>query len=156
MKLHPRATVSIPRSVEDVFDLGVACDAMPRFLRPVGPIPGVDSATMHDGAALAAGARRRVVMTDQSVVEEEIVALERPRRHAYRWVNPPAPPFSLLVRGGEADWTFAKEGGGTRVEWVYALELTTPLVYPLAALVAILFRRWMQRGLEELRTALVA
>ena len=55
-----------------------------------------------------------------------------------------------LVRRGEASWTFAPEGDGTRVVWHYTFELTSPLAYPVAALVMILFRRWMASGLERL------
>jgi len=54
-------------------------------------------------------------LTDGSVMNEEIVACERPSLHQYRWLDRPAFPFSLLVRGAEATWntgTMATGGGG--------------------------------------------
>jgi hypothetical protein len=94
-------------------------------------------------------------MTDGSVVREEVLAWERPSRHRYRWLDPPAFPFSLLVRSGEGDWRFAPADGGTRIEWVYTFELTSPLVSPLAAALMPVFRRWMQRALLCARSVLV-
>lgn len=150
MKLSTRAAIDVPRPVEEVFDLAVSCAGLERLLRPVGPIPGVARAELADGKKLASGVRRFVTMTDGSVMEEAVTAFERPKQHAYRWVNRPALPFSLIVRTGWAVWAFSPSASGTHVEWSYTLELTTPLVYPLARLVEVLFRRWMKRGLERL------
>jgi hypothetical protein len=88
------------------------------------------------------------------VLDEEIVAFDRPHRHRYRWLNRPAPPFSYLVSGGEGDWTFTADGASTRIVWSYTFELTSPLVLPLMLPVRALFRRWMQRGLERIREEL--
>jgi uncharacterized protein YndB with AHSA1/START domain len=154
MQLATRAEIEIARSPGEVFDLAASCDGFPRFLHPLGPVPGVAGAEMLDASAPKPGARRRVRMTDGSTMDEELLAFERPTRHRYRWAHPPAPPFSLLVRGGEGDWTFSPAGDGTRIAWDYRFELTTPLVYPLAAVVVLLFRRWMAGGLGRLRTLL--
>jgi hypothetical protein len=156
MKLCPTAAVEILRPPEEVFELAVSCAGLPRFLLPLAPIPGVARAEMLGGDVLEIGARRRVTMTDGSIVDEELTGFEHPRRHAYRWLRPPAPPFSLFVKSGAASWTFSRIPKGTRVSWVYELELTTPLVYPVAALLALLFQRWMKHGLAQLRIALGA
>jgi hypothetical protein len=63
-------------------------------------------------------------------MREEITVQERPRAYRYRWLNPPAAPFSLMVRGAESDWTFRPAGAGTAVDWTYTFELTTPLGLP--------------------------
>jgi hypothetical protein len=110
---------------------------------------------MLAGGEPKVGARRRIELTDGSVMGEELLAFERPLRHAYRWTDPPALPLSLLVRRGTGDWTFTPEAGGTRIAWSYRFELTSPLAWPLAALVALLFRRWMAQGLAELRALLL-
>jgi hypothetical protein len=109
---------------------------------------------MVDAAALKPRARRRVAMTDGNVIEEELLVFERAVRHRYRWVNRPAAPFSLLVRGGEGDWIFARAGDGTRIVWTYEFKLTTPFVYPLAAAMLFFFRRWMEQGLARLGSLL--
>ncbi|SRR5260221_2106877 len=151
MKLAAHAEQRISRAPEGVFDF--ACESLPRFLHPVGLLPGLEAVEMHDGALLGKGARRRVTMTDKSTIDEEVLVYERPKKHVYRWLRAPS-PFSVLVRSGEADWTFTPDGSGTHVDWVYTFELTTPLVYPLAALVIMAFERWMARGLETLEAAL--
>jgi hypothetical protein len=148
LKVHASHVVGAP--TEKVFDFAVASENLPRILRGLGPIPGITSIEMLDGAALAPGARRRVRMSDGSDILEEVTALDRPRRHSYRWLNAPAAPFSLLVRRAEADWIFTASAQGTRIEWTYRFELTSPLAAPLAALVMILFKRWMRRGLERI------
>lgn len=149
MKLSTRARVHVPRSPEQVFDIAVR--ELPALLQKYGPIPGVDHIEMLEGAQPVTGARRRVTMTDGSVIQEEILELTRPRRHNYRWLNKPKFPFSLIVKTAEADWVFTPESGGTTVEWTYTFTLTTPLVWPQARLAVALFKRWMQKALDRLR-----
>ena len=156
MRLHARAEIHVPRPPATVFDFAVACETFPRVLHPLGPIPGIAKAEMIDAPAPRTGARRRITMTDKSVIDEELVAFERPVRHRYRWLDPPASAFSWLVRSGEADWSFEPAGDGTKIVWTYVFELTSPLAYPLAAPVVLLFRRWMLRGLTQIRAALGA
>jgi hypothetical protein len=114
VKLEVSASRVIGAPTEKVFDFAVAAENLPRILVGFGPIPGIASIEMLDGAALATGAKRRVRMSDGSEIFEEVTALDRPRRHTYRF------------------------------------ELTSPLAAPLAAVVMILFKRWMQRGLERI------
>jgi uncharacterized protein YndB with AHSA1/START domain len=152
MRVVRTAHIEIPRPVEAVFDFAASCEGLPQFLHAKGPIPAVTRAVMEGGAALAPGSRRNVTMSDGSVMVEEITRLERPVRHAYRWLNRPKAPFSLLVRSGEADWTFSPTPLGTRIDWVYTFELTTPLVWPLASGVLLVFQSWMQSGLARLRS----
>jgi len=154
VKLSAHASVEIPRPAAEVFDFASSCEGFPRFIGPYGPIPGIARAEMVNGAAPKAGAERRIHMTDGSVVAEEVLAYERPSRHRYRWLKPPAFPFSLVVRSGEGDWRFAPAGGGTRVDWHYSFELTSPLAWPFAAGLVLVFRRWMQSALLRARAVL--
>lgn len=148
LKVHASHDVGAPP--EKVFDFAVAAENLPRILQGFGPIPGIVAIELLDGAPLTVGSKRRVRMADKSEILEEVLALDRPRRHNYRWLNAPAPPFSLLVRRGEADWLFTASPHGTRIDWSYTFELTSPLAAPLAAVVLMLFKRWMQRGLERI------
>jgi hypothetical protein len=151
MKLQTRARVQIPLGLVQAFDLAIDHATFARVLGPLGPIPGISRIEMAGGEALAPGARRNVFMTDGSVVPEEILDHSPPTRHRYRWLEPPKPPFSWLVRSGEGDWVFSPAGEGTDLEWTYSFELTSALAAPLAAGVLLLFRRWMANGLERLR-----
>ena len=156
MRLSAHADVEIPRPAEAVFDFATSCEGFPRFILPFGPIPGIARAEMLGAAEPKAGAERRIHMSDGSIVDEEVLAYDRPSRHRYRWLKPPAFPFSLIVRSGEGDWRFHAVSGGTRVEWDYAFELTSPLAWPLAAALMGIFRRWMQRALGRARSVLTA
>ena len=153
MKLSTRASIEIPRPPEAVFDAATDHTRLHTVMKKMGPIPGVLSVEMENGAKPAAGATRAVKMSDGSTMREEITVQDRPRAHRYRWLNPPAAPFSLLVRGADSDWVFRPAGGGTVIDWTYSFDLTSPLAYPLAAPVIWLFNRWMRAALEELRKA---
>jgi len=153
MEIRTLAAQDFAAPIDTVFDLAVDHRQFSRFMKKTGPIPGIAEAEIEGGGKVTKGARRRVKMTDGSTMEEEIVALERPSRHQYRWLNRPAFPFSLLVRGAEATWTFVPKGSGARVEWRYRFELTSPLVYPLAAPVVSIFRRWMANALAAMAKA---
>jgi hypothetical protein len=152
MNLSTRASIDVPKPVEEVFS--VACEGMPRFLHAVGPIPGIVGAEIEGGGVLESGADRKVHMSDGSVIEERVLDYERPRVHRYVWRNSPPPPFSWFVKTGEANWTFAASGAGTAITWTYTFELTSAALSPLAALVIVFFRRWMMQGLSQLRTVM--
>ena len=154
MQLQVRSSIEVDAAPERVFDFATALENFPRVLRRYGPIPGIDSIHMLDGAAPAAGARRVVRMTDRSEIVEQVLDLDRPRRHRYRWLNPPAPPFSWMVERGEGDWLFSACARGTRIEWTYTFDLTSPLAAPFARPILAIFRRWMQRGLRAIAAAL--
>ena len=149
MQLEVVVSTEVDAAPERAFDFAAANEVFPRILRAYGPIPGIASIEMLDGARLAAGSRRRVLMTDGTEILEELLAYDRPQRHRYRWLNAPKPPFSLLVSRGEGDWIFRAAGSGTRIEWTYTFDLTSPLVALPAKLVLAIFKRWMQRGLDE-------
>jgi len=150
VRIEVEAGVEVERPIADVFDFAVALDSFPRFVRALGPIPAIARVEVLDGRANEPGARRRVTMSDGSEVLEEVLVLDRPRRHAYRWISRPAAPLHLLVRGAEGEWRFAPTERGARVDWTYTFDLTTPLVWPLALATLQIFRLWMQRALDRL------
>lgn len=156
MEVHAEASVVVHRPIDEVFDFAVAPESQPLLLRAAPPIPGVTGIEMLDGAVLETGARRRVLLSDGSTLREEVIALERPRRHAYRWLDPPASPLDWLVRAAIGDWVFSGDGARTRIEWTYSFTLTSPLAWPLATAVAWLFGRWMQQSLDRIPEALAA
>jgi uncharacterized protein YndB with AHSA1/START domain len=154
MELRTRAQITISRPCEQVFDFAVANESLARVLEKLGPIPGVARIEYVGDGRLVPGAVRRVSMTDGSVLEEEVLEVERPRVHRYRWGRGLRPPFSYLVRTGEGCWTFIETERGTDVEWLYTFQLRSPLAAPVAAAVLLLFRRWMQAGLRRMRAEL--
>lgn len=145
------AAVEVPgATVEEVFDYATDPLSPSEFFAGYGPIPAIRRIEMLDGAAPAVGARRRVVLADQSELVEEILVLDRPRHHAYRVTGYRA-PFSLLTHEGEGEWYFEPRAQGVRVTWNYRYTLTSSLVWPVgAAMMSGLMRPAMQRALERI------
>jgi Polyketide cyclase / dehydrase and lipid transport len=154
MRMRTSATIDIARPRDAVFDFACACETYVELFRPRGSVAGVAKAEMMGGVPLGAGARRRIELTDGAIVEEDVVAFDRPTRHTYRWNRGLRMPAKLLVRAGEGDWTFRDESGGTRIDWIYTFDLTTPVVYPLALVMRGQFQRWMEQQLRAIAKAL--
>lgn len=148
MELLAVAERTYPHPRERVFD--VLCDnaTYVRAFGDRGIVKGVAGAEMLDGRPLEAGARRKISMRDGAIIVEDILALDRPERHRYRWTDGPRPPFSWMVRSGTADWLFSETEDGTRVVWSYRFELRSPLWYPAARVAAAAFAAWMRAALE--------
>lgn len=156
MNISTAASIVIPKPREEVFDFAVSDDMFESSLRPLGPIAGIAKSQMHEGHVLETGAHRRLTMTDGVVLEEEIIDFTRPSRHEYQWIGGLKPPFSLIARSGRGSWVFTEVEGGTRIDFSYAFELTSPLAYPAAAVVVAFFKRWMMQGLNAIKAELVA
>jgi polyketide cyclase/dehydrase/lipid transport protein len=156
VQVTTKASVDIARARDEVFDFACACDTYVRLFRPFGTVAGIVGAEMVDGVPLAAGALRRITLSDGAVLEEEVLAYDRPTRHAYRWSRGLRAPGRLLVRDGQGEWTFSAQDGHTRIDWQYTFTLTTPLIYPAAAYMLGDFRRWMEQALSAIDTALEA
>jgi hypothetical protein len=134
MRVHNDESVLVAGPIEAAFDH--ACDAakLCALLTGWGPVPATTSIELLDGATEpAVGVRRRVRTSDGAELEEEILAFERPRLHAYRLYGEFAGLARLLVKEGRADWVFEPVGEGeTRVRWRYEFELRSVFALPLA------------------------
>jgi uncharacterized protein YndB with AHSA1/START domain len=150
------ASVLIPRSREEVFAYATDSTNAPETVRARGPFAGITKIEMHEGQALATGSKRRVTMTDGTVLEEDILDYDPPVRHRYGWTGGAKLPFSLLVRSGTGNWDFTEAEGGTRIVWTYTFGLTSPLAYPLAIPIIWLFKGWLQQSLDAIRAELLA
>jgi hypothetical protein len=156
MKISARQSFIIGKPRADVFEVAVACDTYPRVLHKLGPIPGIARCEMIDGRPLEPGACRRVVMTNGSVLNEELLAFTRPTEHRYIWRSGLRGPFAKMIRSCEGRWLFSDTEGGTKIDWMLTFELTTPLAYPIIQPMMPLQRRWMRRGLERMRDKLLS
>ena len=154
MQITSSATINIARPREAVFDFACACETYAKLFRPLGSIAGIAKAEMIDGAPLGAGARRRIELSDGAVVEEDVVAFERPTRHTYRWNRGLSVSAKYLVRAGEGDWTFRDRGRGTCIDWTYTFDLTTPVIHPAALVFRDQFQHWMDQQLRAIAAAL--
>src|SRR5215471_13368344 len=121
MDISTRATVTVPLAPELAFDRAVDIALMPKVMVRYGPIPAVTGVRPIPG-----GTHRLVSMSDGGEIEEDVTLVDRPLRYGYRWVRPPKPPFGLLIREGEADWSFSPGGQGaksTSITWAYRFTL---------------------------------
>jgi hypothetical protein len=150
------ASVVIPRPRDDVFAFATYSANAPSTIRARGPYAGVRKIEMHEGQSLAKGSKRRIFMTDDSVLDETILEYDPPVNHRYAWTGGVKPPFSLLVRSGSGNWDFTETEGGTRIVWTYTFGLTSPLAYPLAIPIVWLFKGWLQQGLDAIRAEFLA
>ncbi|MGB5703183.1 MAG: SRPBCC family protein, partial [Polyangiales bacterium] len=144
-------SVLVPRPREEVFAVATDSSNAARTIRSRGPFAGITKVELHEGHALATGAKRRIYMTDGAVLEEVILDYDPPRRHRYGWSGGAKFPFSLLVKSGTGNWEFTEVEGGTRIVWSYTFGLTSPLAYPLAVPIVWLFKGWLQQGLDAVR-----
>ena len=156
MDISTSASVLVPRLREEVFAVATDSTNASQTLRPRGPFAGITNVELYEGHTLAKGTKRRVTMTDGTVLDEVILDYEPPVRHRYGWTGGAKFPFSLLVRSGTGSWDFTEEEGGTRIVWTYTFGLTSPLAYPLAIPIIWLFKGWLQQGLEAVRAEIVA
>lgn len=154
MAVHLLAERWIDAPIDAVFALSVDPARFPAMFTGMGPIPALVSITPD--APSAVGSTRQLLSADKSRLTERIVAWEPPRLHRYV-LSGFAAPLAWLVRAGTAEWQLAERDGGTFVHWTYDFEITTPLVWPLAApLLKIFMQGAMQRCLRNFAQALEA
>ena len=148
MRITCQAQQTMPCAPAAAFALMVDPERFPATFVGYGPIPGIRAVTL-DGP-LAVGATRRIHNDDGSILVETITALEAPTHHAYT-LGGFRPPFSWLVRRGEADWSLHAGPSSSRVCWRYRFDVTHAWAYPLAALLLRLFMaRAMRRCLDNM------
>jgi hypothetical protein len=144
-------TADIDAPLAEVFDYVVREDTPARDLRSYGPVAGVrGSVRLTEGGWDHAGARRIVVLDDDSTLVERIELLDRPRRFGYRVSD-----FSSVVKNfateGHGSWDFASTPAGTHVVWTYTFHARScPSEPVLRAMVAAMFKPYMERGLHSI------
>jgi len=136
MWIECQASCELPCAPERAFAQCVDSARFPGWFRGYGPIAGIDR--IETDGPLRVGGHHTVHNADGSVLHERITELTPPLRHAYT-LDGFRPPFSWLVRHGEALWSIAPALAGSSVRWNYRFTLTTPLVWPLAKPLLALF-----------------
>jgi hypothetical protein len=146
MQIKTIAQIVIHAKVEAVFDASIDCQNLPRFFTGHRPIPAIVSARTVDGLPLHPGSVRIVENSDGSLIEEIIVALDRPTQQSYQLVRGFKPPFSWLVRAASGEWIYESlesQSGllSTRVTWRFCFEISNVLAY-------FVFRFAVQRSFQ--------
>jgi uncharacterized protein YndB with AHSA1/START domain len=155
MEIEVRASVLIAATPEGVFDTITQPDAPAKTFDGYGPIPGCTHSEIVSEGGMKVGAIRRIHNTDGSVIDEEILALDSPRQHAYRLLSGLKPPFTWLVREARGRWTLEPHDQATHVEWVFSFAPRNRLAATIIRLVLTRpFQLAMQKGLENTRRSL--
>jgi carbon monoxide dehydrogenase subunit G len=155
MLVKTHALVEVAAPPEAVFDFVTALSNLPAVFHGCGPIPAIIKAEMADGGEMRAGGVRRVFNSDGSVIDEEILAFQRPERQTYKLIKGFKLPISLLIESGGGDWKFAATAKGTRIDWEFYFMLTYPIFYPVGLLlVRVFMQQAMQQCLDNIQKGL--
>ena len=116
----------VPAAPEVAFQGLVDAPLEALFATRSGLIPPIKGCEGQDGAWGRTGQTRTVVLADGSRNLETLVVVERPADYRYTLTDFTG-PMKLLVRKVDGQFSFASEGGGTRVTWSWALHPTNAL-----------------------------
>jgi hypothetical protein len=151
MKIHTQALAEFPVPRDILFPFATSPEMLSKVIEAQGPIPGVERSWVVGGGETKQGTLRRVILTDGTPLDEEVLEFEVPRKHSYR-VKGYRGVFASLVKSGEAQWIFSPIDIGTRIVWRYEYELTSPVALPVALpFVKVAFQRYMQAALTRLQ-----
>ena len=154
MELTAVASIEIAAPPEEVFDFITAPDVVGRTFGGWGPIPRALESRLVSEGPMRVGSVRQVVSADGSVIDEEILELERPGVQAYRLARGMRFPFSAIVREARGRWTIDATEGGSAVRWRFVFVLRSALLWPLAYLLAAAFRQAMRANLANTKGAI--
>ncbi len=157
MDVRLEAEIEIAAKPLAIFDAVNDAAGAPHIYAGHGPVPAVTEMRYEGDGKPKLNAVRKVRTADGNVLEEQLVVYDRPRAHSYT-LRGFSLPFSLLIREARADWRFDEMAGAvaTRVHWTYTFTLTTPLVWPVAALfLHTVFHGWMLGCLGRARREVV-
>lgn len=148
-------TATIPRKPSAVFETVIPVD-LSRIFSRWGPIPGVERTEILQGSESwdQVGMRRRVVLTDGSTIEEEIISVEKPHYFAYELSQF---DFALeyLVTAARGEWAFVPVGDQTLVKWTYSFKPRSTVLKPVVSLFTnYLYRNYMRSAMASVDSLL--
>lgn len=148
------AVLDAPREV--AFDVIVPIDLI-RIMTGTRLVPAVVAVSGQTGDWDAAGQRRSVHLSDGSVLQERLTALDRPHRFAYD-IGGFTGVLGRLVSAARGEWDFLDTGtSATVIAWRYAFVATSPLLAPLLWLfVRLAWVGYMRRVLQAAVTIVEA
>jgi hypothetical protein len=132
-------------SLERAFAIGTPMTPVgyyPKF----GPLPAVLEVRGQTGPWDAVGQRRRLMLSDGGSVTETLVRVEAPHRFVYELSNFEK-LFGRLVSGARAEWEYAADGAGTRIDWRYTFFARPGAGLVLRAIVGLFWAPYMHRVL---------
>lgn len=150
MNVTIERSIHIHASAADVYDFLLPPMAFVGIFVGYGPIPGLARAEMLGDSAPKVGGARRMFNLDGSVVDEEFLALDPGKLHAYGITGKVPKPFGIFVRGTRAEIQLTPGGAGCRVKWRYEFVPTHWLAKPVVMVLGIFFGKALDRALSNL------
>ncbi|MDP1872650.1 SRPBCC family protein [Phenylobacterium sp.] len=156
-----QVTTAATAPLAQVWAVFVPIDLAEVFPKGSGPIPAVLRTGGQTGAWDVVGSARQVHLADGSAVREEILASDPcdgaapsggRARFAYR-VGGFSGPLARLTEAAFGEWTFVEVAPGrTEISWRYTFVPRSALMAaPLSLLIALFWRTYMRRGIENVR-----
>ena len=148
------ARVQVDCDCSAAFALMSDMERFPSFFTGFGPIPHVVRCELLTAMPVGVGTRRLITNGDGSALEEIVQVHETGKEQMYRIEKGFVPPFSLMIAAAEGHWRFEPKGERAQITWHYKFELKSVLFKPIAwFIVHVLFKRAMQRCLENMKAA---
>ncbi|MFT3874124.1 MAG: SRPBCC family protein [Nocardioides sp.] len=151
--LRVSASRAVPVSIEEAFDRVLPAPLPTIFSRRYAALPPI-AATVGPDPWGTVGQSRSIQLTDRSSMSEELVAVERPHRFAYRLTDLTG-PFKPLASSVDGEWSFAEVGTGTRITWSWTIHPTSRAASYALPAVGRLWRGYARQALEEVEKLLL-
>lgn len=138
-KLVIREKVLLPVPPAEAFDFLVSAEAVPLF-DGYGPVPGIERLVWEQGQSDVVGSEGVVHSRDGSTHRERVLVSDRPHLYVIKiWGF--SSPFRFLTNDARESWALEPNTQGTSAVREFSFTLRSPLLYPLARVVAAAFRR---------------
>lgn len=149
-----RVTARVSRRLTDpperVFERLVPID-LSTIIKRWGPLPGVAGVRDQTGEWDHVGASRTVMLEDGSTAREELTAFNPPHHFGYTLTF--GSPTSLLAPEAAGTWwMWPAEGGGTELEWAWAIAPRRGAGPFVELALAPMWRRYADQALERYAT----
>ncbi len=153
MSLTVSASRAVPIAVDDAFARVLPAPLPSIFSRRYAVIPAT-RATEGPEPWGEVGQSRTVVLADGGRIREELVAVEPPRRFAYR-LSEISGPMRPLAAGVDGEWRFDPVGTGARITWSWTIHPASRAASYALPVFARLWRGYARQALEEVERLLV-
>jgi len=153
MPVQTSVALSINAPLSQTFAIAAGFDPSALIMK-YGPLPGIVKTDGHDAPWSAIGQQRKHTLSDNSSVNEELVAFTRDSTFAYR-VTDFTGLFAALARSARGEWHFTMTGAEkTQIDWTYSFFPSGPVAEPLLwFVVKTLWPGYLRAALNRVKAA---